>query len=147
MVHFMEIGEFTEIATEFQSSLILFKASVLIPDPHGEEGRKSMWLTHLHHKLSILVTLRKCAETALRHSWEIETKARNVFQSINYETLLDHESNILEFGKHMLLYEPRRFGVITHIYIGKVKQLDDEISSMIKTMGHCDSIDLSFSTF
>ena len=67
-------------------------------------------------------------KTAWRHFWEIETKVRNGFQRINYETLLHRESNILEFGKHMMLYELGRFEVITHIYIGKVKQLDDEIS-------------------
>ena len=67
----------------------------------------------------------------------------NVFQRINYETLLDHESNILEFGKHMMLYELRRFEVIDHIYVRKIKQLDDEISSMVKTMGYCDPTDFS----
>ena len=91
----MEIEEFTEIVAEFQSSLRPFKARVLNPDPHGEGGRKSVGLTHL----SILVTLRECAETAWRHFWESETKAMNVFQRINYETLLDHESNTLEFCK------------------------------------------------
>ena len=43
----------------------------------------------------------------------------------------------------MMLYECRRFQVINHIYVGKVKQLDDEISSTNKTMGHCDPTDLS----
>ena len=100
-------------------------------------------LTHLGHKLSILVILREYAETTWRHFWEIEMKARNVFQRINYEALLDHESNILEFCKHMMLYELRKFEVITHIYVRKVKQLDDEISSKIKTMGHCDPTGLS----
>ena len=47
----MEIEEFIEIVAEFQSSLSPFKARVLNPDPHGEEGRKSMGLTHLGHKL------------------------------------------------------------------------------------------------
>ena len=42
-----------------------------------------------------------------------------------------------------MLYELRRFEVIIHIYIRKVKQLDNEISSVIKTMGHCDPMDLS----
>ena len=79
MTHSVEIEEFTEIVAEFQSSLTPFKARVLNPDPHGEEGRKPMGLTHLGHKLSILVTLRECAETAWRHFWESETKAMNVF--------------------------------------------------------------------
>ena len=35
----MEIEEFIEIVAEFQSSLTPFKARVLNPDPHGEEGR------------------------------------------------------------------------------------------------------------
>ena len=62
---------------------------------------------------------------------------------MSYETLLDHESNILEtFGKKML-YEVKRFEVIDHFYVRKVKPLDDEISSMIKTMGCCDPTDLS----
>ena len=100
----MEIEEFNEIVAESQSSLTPFKARVLNPDPHGEEGRKSMGLTHLGHKLSILATLKECAETAWRHIWESETKAMNVFQGINYETLLDHESNTLEFCKHMMLH-------------------------------------------
>ena len=42
MTHLMEIREFTEIVTEFQSSLTPFKARVLNADPHGEESRKSM---------------------------------------------------------------------------------------------------------
>ena len=139
----MEIREFTESVTEFQSSLTPFKARVLNPDQHGEEGRQSMRLTHFGHKVSSIVTLRKCAETAWRHFQESATKAMNVFQRINYETLSDTESNILEFYKQMMLYEFRRLEVIDHIYARKVKQLNDEISSMIKTMGHCDQIDLS----
>ena len=95
----MEIVDFTEIVAEFQSCFTPFKAMILNPDLHGEEGRKSMGLTHLGHKLSILVTLTECAETTWRHFWENETKAMNVFQRINYETLLDHESNTLEFCK------------------------------------------------
>ena len=101
-----------------------------------------MKLTHLDHKLSILANLRECAETARRHFLEIETKARNVFQRINYETLLDYESNTLETFKQKMLYELKRFEVINHIYVQKVNQLDDEISSMIKTMGYCDPTDL-----
>ena len=139
----MEIEEFIEIVAEFQSSLTPFKARVLNPDPHGEEGRKSMGLTHLGHKLSILATLKECAETAWRHIRESETKAMNVFQRINYETLLDHESNTLEFCKHMMLIELKRFEVINNIYVRKVKQLDDEFSSMFKAMGYCDPTDLS----
>ena len=139
----MEIKEFTETVAEFQSSLTPSKARVLNPDPHGEEGRKSMGLTCLGHKLSILVTLRECAEIAWRHLQEIETKAMNVFQRINFDTLLDHESNTLEFCKKMKLYEVKRFEVIDNIYVRKVKQLDDEISSMFKTMGYCDPTDLS----
>ena len=95
MTHSVEIEEFIEIVAEFQSSLTPFKATVLNPDPHGEEGRKSMGLTHLDHKLSILATLKECAETAWRNFRESETKAMNVFQRINYEPLLDHESNTL----------------------------------------------------
>ena len=99
MTHLMEIEGFTEIVAEFQSSLTPFKVRILNPDPHGEEGRKSMGLTHHGHKLSILATLRECAKTAWRYFQESETKARNVFQRINYETLLDHDSNTLEFCK------------------------------------------------
>ena len=55
MMHSMEIEEFTEIVAAFQSSLTPFKDRVLNPDPYGEEGRKSMGLTHLGHKLSILL--------------------------------------------------------------------------------------------
>ena len=73
--HIMKIREFTEIVTEFQSSLPPYKARVLNPDPHDEGSRKSSGLTHLCHKLSILVTLRECAETAWRHLWESGTKA------------------------------------------------------------------------
>ena len=139
----MEIEEFIEIVAAFQSSLIPFKARVLNPDPHGEEGRKSMGLTHLGHKLSILATLKECAETAWKHFCESETKAMNVFQGINYETFLDHESNTLEFCKHMMLRELKMFEVINNIYSRKVKQLDDEFSSMFKAMGYCDPTDLS----
>ena len=67
----------------------------------------------------------------------------NVFQRINYETLLDQESNTLEFCKHMMLHELKRFEVINNIYVRKVKQLDDEFSSMFKAMGYSDSTDLS----
>ena len=83
----MQIGEFTEIITEFQSSLTPFKARVLNSNPHGQEGGKSMELTHLGHRLSIIVTLRECAETAWMHFWESETKTMDVFQRIIYETL------------------------------------------------------------
>ena len=139
----MEIEEFIEIVAEFQSSLTPFKARVLNPDPHGEEGRKSMGLTHLGHKISILATLKECADTAWRHICKSETKAMNVFQRINYETLLDHESNTLTFCKHMMLQELKRFEVINNIYVRKVKQLDDEFCSMFKAMGYCDPTDLS----
>ena len=139
----MEIEEFIEIVAEFQSSLSTFKARVLNPDPHGGEGKKSMGLTCLGHKLSILATLKECAETAWRHIRESETRAMNVFQRINYETLLDHESNTLEFCKHMMLHELKRFEVINNIYVRKVKQLDDEFSSMFKAMGYYDPTDLS----
>ena len=139
----MEIRQFIDILFDFQSSLTPFKAMVLNPDPHGEEARKSMRLIHLGHKLSILATLRECAETAWRHFWESTAKAMNVFQIINYETLLDHESNTLEFCKHMMLHELKRFQVTDNICVGKVKQLDDETSSLIKTMGYCDPTDLS----
>ena len=139
----MEIEEFIEIVAEVQSRLTPFKARVLNPDPHGEEGRKSMGLTHLGHKFSILATLKECAETAWRHIRESETKAMNVFQRINYETLLDHESNTLDFCKHVMLIELKRFEVINNIYVKKVKQLDDEFSSMFKAMGYSDPTDLS----
>ena len=43
----------------------------------------------------------------------------------------------------MMLYELKRFEIIDNIYVRKVKQLDDEISSMIKTMGYCDPTGLS----
>ena len=102
-----------------------------------------MGLTHLGHKLSILATMKECAETAWRHIWESETNAMNVFQRINYETLLDHESNTLEFHKHMMLIKLKRFEVINNIYVRKVKQLDDEFSSMFKAMGYCDQTDFS----
>ena len=102
-----------------------------------------MGLTHLGHKLSILATLKECAETAWRHIRESETKAMNVFQRINYETLLDHESNTLKFCKHMMLIELKRFEVINNIYVRRVKQLDDEFSSMFKAMGYSDPTDLS----
>ena len=143
MTHSMEIEEFIEIVAEFQSSLSPFKARVLNPDPHGEEGSKDIELTHLGHKLSILATLKECAETAWRHIWESETKAMNVFERINYETSLDHESNTLEFCKHMMLHELKRFEVINNIYVRKVKQLDDEFCSMFKAMGYCGPTDLS----
>ena len=42
-----------------------------------------------------------------------------------------------------MLYEVKRFEVTDHIYVRKVKQLDDEISSMIKTLGYRDPTDLS----
>ena len=58
----MEIEEFIEIVAEFLSSLTPFKTRVLNPDTHGEEGRKSMGLTHLGHKLSILATLQECVK-------------------------------------------------------------------------------------
>ena len=139
----MEIEEFTEIVAEFQSSLMPFNARVLNPDPHGEEGMKSLVLTHLGHKFSILTTLKECAETAWKHFWESETKAMNVFQRINYKNLLDHESNTLDFSKKMMLHELKKFEVILHIYVRKVKQLDDEFSSMFKAMGYCDLTDPS----
>ena len=139
----MEIEEFIEIVAEFQSSLTPFKARVLNPDPHGEEGRKSMVLTHLAHKLSILATLKECVETVWRNFWKSEANAMNVFQRKNYEMLLDHESNTLEFCKHMMLHELKRFEVINNIYVRKVKQLDDEFSSMFKAMGYFDPTDLS----
>ena len=41
-----------------------------------------------------------------------------------------------------MLYELNRFEVIYNIYVKKVKQLDDESSSMFKTMGYCDPTDL-----
>ena len=41
-----------------------------------------------------------------------------------------------------MLYELKWSEVIDHIYVRKVKQLDDEISSMIKTVRYCDPIDL-----
>ena len=108
MTHLMDIIELTEIVTEIQSSLAPFKARVLNPDPHGEEDRKSMRLTHLGHKVSIFVTLREYAETAWRHFWESAPKVMTVFQRINYETLLDHESNILETFKQKMVYELRQ---------------------------------------
>ena len=76
----LQIRESNEIVTEFQSTLTPFKAIVLNPDPHGKESIKSIKLIHLGQKLSILVTLRECAETAWRHFWESETKAMGVFQ-------------------------------------------------------------------
>ena len=42
----------------------------------------------------------------------------------------------------MMLYELKRCEAIDNIYVRKVKQLDDEISSMFKTMGYCDPSDL-----
>ena len=80
MTHSMEISEVTEIVAEFQSSLTPFKARVFNPDPRGEESRKSMRLTHLGHNLSILATLRECAETAQRHFRKSTIKAMNVLQ-------------------------------------------------------------------
>ena len=41
-----------------------------------------------------------------------------------------------------MFWEVKRFEVIKHIYVRKVKQVDDEISSMIKAVGYCDPIDL-----
>ena len=67
----------------------------------------------------------------------------NIFQRINYETLLDHEYNILETFKQKVLYELKRFEVIDNIYVRNIKQLDDETSSMIKTMGYCDPTEFS----
>ena len=67
----------------------------------------------------------------------------NVFQRINYETLLDHESNTLEFCKQMMLHELKWFEVTDNICVRKVKQMDDETSSMIKTVGYCDPTYLS----
>ena len=142
MTHSMESSEFNKIVAEFQSSLTPFKARVLNPDLHGEKGRKSMRLTHFGHKLSILATLRECAETAWRHFHMSATKAMNVFQRISYKTLLGHESNTLELCKHVMLHKLKRFEVIDNICVQKVKQLDDETSSMIKTMGYCDPTDL-----
>ena len=43
----------------------------------------------------------------------------------------------------MMLYELKRFEVIDNIYVRKVKQLDDEINLMFKTMGYCDPTDLA----
>ena len=42
-----------------------------------------------------------------------------------------------------MLHELKRFEVIVNIYVRKVKQLDDEFSSMFKVMGYCDPTDLS----
>ena len=75
----MEIRELTEIVTEFQSRLPVFKGRVLNPDSHGEESRKSTGSTHLGHKLSILATLNECKETARRHLWKSGTMARNLY--------------------------------------------------------------------
>ena len=50
---------------------------------------------------------------------------------------------MLENFKQKMLYEVKRFAVIDHIYVRKFKQLVDEISSVIKTMGYCDPTDLS----
>ena len=54
---------------------------------------------------------------------------------------MDYESNILETFKQKMLYEVKRFEVTDDIYVRKVKQLDDEISSVIKTMGYYDPTD------
>ena len=43
----------------------------------------------------------------------------------------------------MMLHELKRLEVINNIYIRKVKQLDDEFSSMFKAMGYCHPTDLS----
>ena len=43
----------------------------------------------------------------------------------------------------MKLIELKRFEVINNIYVRKVKQLDDEFSSMFKAMGYFDPTDLS----
>ena len=94
-------------------------------------------------KLTILVTLKECAETARRHLWESGPKAINALQRIYYETLLDQDSNILETFKEKMLCKVKRFEVIHHIYVRKVKQLDNEISLMIKTVGYCDPTNLS----
>ena len=42
-----------------------------------------------------------------------------------------------------MLHELKRFEVIKNIYVRKVKQLDDEFSSMFKAMGYCHPTDLS----
>ena len=54
-----------------------------------------------------------------------------------------NESNILKTFKQKMLYELKRFEVIDHISVRKVKHMHDEISSMIKTMGYCNPTDLS----
>ena len=43
----------------------------------------------------------------------------------------------------MMLHDLKRFKVIVNIYVRKVKQLDDEFSSVFKAMGYCDPTDLS----
>ena len=43
----------------------------------------------------------------------------------------------------MMLHELKRFEVINNIYVRKVKQFDDEFSSMFKAMGYFDPTDLS----
>ena len=42
-----------------------------------------------------------------------------------------------------MLHELKRFDVINNIFVRKVKQLNDEFSSMFKAMGYCDPPDLS----
>ena len=42
-----------------------------------------------------------------------------------------------------MLHELKKFEVIDNICVIKVKQLDDETSPKIKTMGYCDPTDLT----
>ena len=134
-----EIEEILKVSEEFGSK-IKNKYTVL-QAIYREENWKNNDLATIRHKLTSISTLFKLSNEIARFVQDLERKNKNLDSKFSKGTVSEHTLWV-EVQKAILPYVEESITLLD-IVSHKLRQLKDEVESILMTSGHYDPADLS----
>ena len=134
-----EIEEILRISEEFGSKIK--NKYIVVQAIYREQNWKHNDLASLGHKLASMSTLFKLRNEIARFIQDLERKNKNLDSKFSKGTVSEH-TLWLEVQKAILPYVKESITLLD-IVSHKLRQLKDEVESILMTSGHYDPADLS----
>ena len=134
-----EIEEILRISEEFGSKIK--NKYIVLQAIYREQNWKNNDLASLGQKLASMSTLFKLRNEIARFIQDLERKNKNLDSKFSKGIVSEHSSWV-EVQKAILPYVEESITLLD-IVAHKLRQLKDEVESILVTSGHCDPADLS----
>ena len=134
-----EIEEILRISEEFGSKIK--NKYIVLQAIYREQNWKNNDLASLGQKLTSMSTLFKLRNEIARFIQDLERKNKNLDSKFSKGTVSEHSSWV-EVQKAILPYVEESITLLD-IVLHKLRQLKDEVESILMTSGHYDPADLS----